>query len=361
MSEIKDIAYKFGSGRYFQGENMLEQVGPECKKVSKKVYVVGGPTAIALTKKRLVDGFESANLPYYFAEYSGYCSYASAHKAIEEMKKEGCDAIVGVGGGRIMDFAKLIAAIGILPVFTVPTSIATCAGYTTLSVLYDDTGKTVGNYYIDREVEGVFVDSDIMVHQPVRLVASGIMDALAKYIEIKNGHKEVESDSFNVDLLTASVLAKHTYDTLLENREQAFKDIENHVYSKAVETVVFLSLPVTGMISGVAKGFGQSALGHELYYQLRTHYTQEALSFLHGEVVAIGLIMQLNYNETPEQVPFLQNLMKSMDMPIKLTDIGVPNTKEAFELLGNNLIASPFVTDDEYKKQLLWESLKIIF
>jgi hypothetical protein len=48
------------------------------------------------------------------------------------------------------------------------------------------------------------------------------MDALAKYIEIKNGHKEVESDSFNVDLLTASVLAKHTYDTLLENLERDY-------------------------------------------------------------------------------------------------------------------------------------------
>ena len=47
---------------------------------------------------------------------------------------------------------------------------------------------------------------------------------------------------------------------------------------------MFACLPVTGMISGISKGFGQSALEHELYYQLRTKFTREALSYLHGEM-----------------------------------------------------------------------------
>ena len=63
MSEIVDNAYKFGCGRYVCGFGVLEQVGQEVKRVAKKVFLVGGKTAISLTKERLIAGFENGIFP----------------------------------------------------------------------------------------------------------------------------------------------------------------------------------------------------------------------------------------------------------------------------------------------------------
>ena len=42
-----------------------------------------------------------------------------------------------------MDFSKLCGVYAKLPTYTVPTSLSTCAAFTTLSVIYDESGKTV--------------------------------------------------------------------------------------------------------------------------------------------------------------------------------------------------------------------------
>lgn len=361
MSEIVDVAYKFGAGRYFQGKNVLEKhLGEEVAKLGKKAYVVGGPTALSLSQERICRSLEEAGLSCFVKEYAGYCCYSAAEDVKQETAANGCDVIIGVGGGRIMDFCKLCGTQANLPVITIPTSMATCAAYTTLSVLYDETGKTVGNFYLRKEVAAVFIDEALMASQPVRLAAAGVMDALAKFIEIKNGHAEVKSDSFDIDLLTAAVLAEHTYNQILELLPAALEGLRKGQYTDALRKLIFLCIPVTGMISGISKGFGQSAIGHELYYQLRTNFTKEALSYLHGEVVAIGLLAQLHYNETPEQVEPLRKMMQDMGMPVTLPEIGVEANKTNFSLLYENMCASPFVGDSEEKRALFKEALQII-
>ena len=320
MSEIVDIAYKFGCGRYICGFDVLETVGNQVSRAAKSFFVVGGRTALSLTRERLTRGFDEAGIEYVFVEYNGFCAHKAAREYAEKALELGADAIIGVGGGRAMDFSKLCGVYAKLPTYTVPTSLSTCAAFTTLSVIYDESGKTVGNYYLEEEVRGIFVDYGIMINQPVRLVAAGIMDALAKHIEIKNGHREVDSASFNIDLVTAC-------------------------------------LPVTGMISGISKGFGQSALGHELYYQLRTKFTKEALSYLHGEVVAIGLLTQLVYNTEDELVAPFAEMMSEMGMPTTLEGIGIERTKENFNLLYKEMCRSNFVRDEK----LFEKALKVIF
>lgn len=49
-------------------------------------------------------------------------------------------AVVGIGGGKVLDAAKLVAERAQVPVVTIPTSAATCAAWTALSNVYDDTG-----------------------------------------------------------------------------------------------------------------------------------------------------------------------------------------------------------------------------
>lgn len=140
----------------------------------------------------------------------------------------------------------------------------------------------------------------------------------------------------------------------------SYKAVKEHKVTSELESTVFLSLPVTSIISGISKGFGQSAIGHELYYQIRTNFTKEGLSYLHGEIVAIGLIVQLYYNQNFDEIDGFIKLMKSLKMPVTLSEIGIPPTKENFELLYNNMLKTSFVTNDEEHEKRFYEALKII-
>lgn len=357
MSEIVDIAYKFGCGRYRQEKNLIEKAGEEIKRFGKKAFIVGGETALSLTEEKLLKSLSENGVEYSVHCYSGHCSHKSADKMCEELKNEGCDMVVGTGGGRIMDFSQLIACKAGVPVINIPTSSATCAAYTTLSVLYDDTGKTVGNFYQELELSAVLVDTQIMAEQPKRLLFSGYLDAIAKYIEMKNGKPEIDATALNMDVYTASVLAKHTYENLNKLLPQALAAVESGEVTEALEKFIYLVIPVTGIISGISKGFGQSALGHELYYCARTLFTREALSALHGEVVGIGLIAQSVYNQCDETALWLEKIMKDNGASTRLAEIGIENTDENFKKIYELVIKSPFVEADKEHTERFAKSL----
>lgn len=360
MSEIIDIAYKFGCGRYRQEKGLIEKSGEEIARYGKKAFIIGGATALSIVKDKLCKSLDENEVKYEIYCYSGHCSYNGAEIAAKKYNDLGCDMVIGVGGGRIMDFAQLTACKLSCPVVNIPTSSATCAAYTTLSVLYDDTGRTVGNFYQRYEVNAVLVDMDIMATQPIRLLMSGYMDAIAKYIEMKNGKPQIDTSSMSMDVYTASVLAKHTYDNLNRLLPSALDAVKKGEVTEDLNSFIYLAIPVTGIISGISKGFGQSAIGHEFYYCVRTLFTQEALEFLHGEVVGIGLIAQSIYNQCDDIVPWLEDVMKSHGVPIRLSQIGINNTSKNFDKIYDLVLKSPFVSDDDEHKKRFFNALKAV-
>lgn len=346
MSEIIDSAYKFGCGRYRQEKGLISKAGEEIKRFGKKAFIIGGETALSITEEKLCKSLEENGVEFFMQCYTGQCSHDGADIMCEKLKEEGCDMAVGAGGGKIMDFAQLIAAKAHIPVINIPTSSATCAAYTTLSVLYDDSGKTVGNFYQELELNAVLVDTQIMAEQPKRLLFSGWLDALAKFIEMKNGKPEIDTSALNMDVYTASVLAKHTYDNLIDLLPKATEAIEKGEATDELDKFIYLAIPVTGIISGISKGFGQSALAHELYYCVRTLFTKEALSALHGEIVGIGLLAQTIYNGCDDVLPVLEKEMKAYGAPTRLSQIGIENTGKNFNSIYELTLKSPFVTHD---------------
>lgn len=340
---VLDEAYKFGAGRYLQGENILEKAGKEILRVGKKAFVIAGPVALSLTQARLEQGFAQTDLTYLFESYNGPCSHEKGKAAAAFVREQGFDVIVGVGGGRIMDLSKVIAYYSLLPVINIPTSIATCAAFTPLSVMYTEDGAALGSLRYEFEISAVLVDMDIIIHEPPRYVSAGILDAMAKLIEIKNGHPVITLEDFPVDLYTSYTLAEYTYRELLRLAKTAYRDVAEHTLTKAVKDVTYINIAVTGMISGISKGFGQSAIGHEIYERTRTYFTKEAKDYLHGEIVAVGLLAQLYYNQTPEKVPEFKALMQEMGMPASLQDIGVAPSDENLLLLKKGLLESPYI------------------
>lgn len=107
---------------------------------------------------------------------------------------------------------------------------------------------------------------------PVRYASSGILDSLAKACEIAHhGARALEKP----DMRAASFMAEYLFDRLMAIYEKAIADIERRELTAEVDELAFLTLAVTGMISGTARGSLQSAIGHAVYEEARKQFPRE--------------------------------------------------------------------------------------
>lgn len=340
---VMDSAIKFGAGRYRQGRGILEHCGQEIRRFGKKAYIISGPRAFAAVKDRLLPGLAEAGLKYVIEIYDGVCSYEAAEDLGKKCLDAGCDEVVGIGGGVIMDLSKAVAAGTGLGAVNIPTSIATCAAFTAMSVMYTPQGAMKDNWRYEYETDGVYVDLDVVSGCPCRYASAGILDAMAKKIEMLNGSPAMEPDNAAFDLYTAYRMSEYAYDMLERYGRQAIEDIRQGIVTKAVEYVAFINIAVTGIISNITKSFNQSALAHMIYYGIRTCFTRESKQALHGEIVAVGLFVQLHYNGLGGEMEDLKTFMGHLGMPLSLRELGVEETEENLMILEQYLADSPYV------------------
>lgn len=362
LKDIKlDNAFKFGAGRYIQECGALKESAAEIARLGKKALLIAGPRALAATEGKVEKSLKEAGFPYLLSVYDGQNTYEQAKEHALLALTNGCDVIVGIGGGRIMDQAKASSHFaGDLPIVEIPTSIATCAAYAPLSVMYTKEGASLGSLRYDHEVNAVLVDLDVICKEPARYVASGILDGMAKFIEIQNGRSEIRLEEVGIGLYSAYTLAKMAYDVYQKEAIKACQDVAKGELTREVEDIAYLNIAICGVISGVSKGFGQTALGHETYELVRTFFTKEAAPYLHGEIVAVGDALQLAFNGHPEDIPAFQEFMRTMDMPITLRDLGIDPEDPRMEDLFQNLFHSPFMEPTPENEQKLRDAMKYL-
>ena len=347
---ILDSAIKFGAGRYRQEKGLLEECGKEIARFSKKAFLVAGPRAFDAVKEKLLPSLDAAGVDYVVDIYTGVCSFEAAKEYADRCLSAGCDEVVGIGGGKIMDFSKAVAETAGLGTVN--------AAFTTMSVMYTPEGAKKDCWRFEHEIDAVLVDMDVIAKCPIRYTAAGILDAMAKKIEIQNGKPVMTLDDNKFDLFTAYKMAEYTYDVLKKYGPAAVEDNRHHKVTKALEDVTFINIAVTGVIANITKSFSQSALGHMMYDGVRTFFTQEAKDALHGEIVAVALFTQLYYNKLSEQKEQLKEFMRGMDMPLTLEELGVPCTEKNLKTLEDYLIDSPYVDPSPESLALLHEAMK---
>lgn len=357
MAERTDTSYRFGAGRYIQEQDILDYSGEEIVRYGRRPYVIGGPEAWKAAGGRMIKSFKSAGLDYITEEFSGYPSVQKIEQLKQIVSGNQCDMIVAVGGGRIMDLAKA-AAFGLrLPIVAVPTQAATCAAFSPLSVLYTPEGKSDAYIHFEQEVNAVLVDEEVMLTQTPRLLAAGILDAMAKYIEIAALHPQRLDTATSIARHSAFYMAKYTYDILLEKGPAAVRDLKNRQWTKDLHDVVYINIALTGIVSALMQGKGQTSLGHAFNNALHREFLEKIKRWLHGEGVAVGLLAQLAYNEEAKSIPELKKYMEDLGMPCSLKDLGIEPNDQNVDVLFNRLCAYPFMTKDEKHQTLLREAL----
>ncbi len=344
-SRVVEKSFRLGSGRYIQENGAITLLGEEIARLGcKKPFILGGRTALSITKDAMLKSLSDAGMESVVYEYVGFCNVDHCDRIVASQAFSDCDCVVGVGGGNLMDAAKLCAALSSRPVINVPTSSATCAAYTPLSVCYNEIGQTVGSKHLKEEVNVILADMDILCRQPVRLMLSGVYDSLAKLVETRQRLLGKTEDEVDIGLRSSFVLSEFIFDRLISDLPTAAEDVKAGRDSKAVYDTVYLTIAVTGVISGLARGSNQCAIAHKIYEATRTLYTEASKNSLHGEMVGIGLRAQMIYNGDADQEPEFTARMERLGVPTRLSQIGVPAGEETVENYYQNVVTSSAMT-----------------
>ena len=117
--------------------------------------------------------------------FNGEASDAEIDRVVALAEKDGADLVIGLGGGKTIDSAKAIADILGRPVVIAPTIASTDAPTSALSVIYTEDGAFEKYIFYSKNPELVLVDTKVIAGAPKRLLASGIADGLATWVEAR--------------------------------------------------------------------------------------------------------------------------------------------------------------------------------
>lgn len=331
MEEVSFL--KIGCSRFIYGKGTAALLPDEILRYGKKAFIVGGPSTLPLVREKAEAGIAEKGIEAVYRVMDEPNSVDFAKRLAVAAKEAKSELVVAIGGGKCMDLCKVFSDMAGLPIITVPTSVATCAGSSAVSIMYT---KENGSYDCsipkDKEIDSVIVDLDIIGSSPKQLFASGIMDSIAKLPEIVNGTAKLTYPEVSLQKYMAYSNSVFIYDFLTRFGVQVYENPMGD--EKLLQDLTLVNLIVTSMVSGFSSGSDQLAVAHGLYDAVRKFFPVEAKNALHGEIVAVGVLMQMRFNhESEAEYQKILGMMKKMNMPLTLKDLGVEPTQENIRIL----------------------------
>ncbi len=271
--------------RVLRGADALRHSVAAIAALGQRPLVVGGDRTFEVVAPHL--GPALAGLERATVSYGEDCSEAAQQALQQAAEAHQADMVIGVGGGKALDAAKLLAHQTRLPVVTMPTSAATCAAWTALSNVYTDEGAFLYDVTLLRCPDLLVLDYSLLETAPRRMLVAGIGDALAKWYEasVSSGHSE------RTLIIGAVQQARILRDILFQKSRQALDAPGSEVWRDVVDAAVLMA----GVIGGLGGAQCRTVAAHAVHNGL-THLT-ESHDTLHGEKVAYGILVQLRLEE----------------------------------------------------------------
>ncbi len=273
-------------GGVLRGEGALDATGVSVAQLGTRPLIVHGEVGFALVADRLRASLAGAVPSVAEVAHAGAVTAEAIDRLAHHALAGGHDVVVGVGGGRVLDAAKGAADRVGAPFVAIPTSPATCAATTALSVLYDDAWVWQAPSPTRACPELVVLDPTILAAAPDRLLAAGVFDALCKVEEVRIATRTVQtSDPWrDAALAVCDALAAWVdpaAGALAAGLPQAPAD-----RTALAEAVVVLP----GLIAGLAGEGNKLAAAHAVHNAL-TRVPDHHRS-LHGELIGFSLLVQ---------------------------------------------------------------------
>lgn len=306
--------------KYVQGAGELDRLGEYTKVYGKKALVIISAGGKKRFGERVEASLAAAGVECAFDEFNGECSQAEIDRLVEVLKGTGSDVVLGVGGGKIFDTAKAVAAAVDVPVVVVPTIAATDAPCSALSVIYTDEGQFKEYQFFKQNPNLVLMDTEVIAKSPVRLTVSGMGDALATYFEARACKRSDAGTCAGGKVTSAAMaLARLCYETLMSDGVKAKLALEAGACTESVEKVIEANTLLSGLGFESAGLAGAHAIHNGMTAMPETH------AFYHGEKVAFGTLTQLVLENADELYEVLDFCVE-VGLPVTFAQLGVADT-----------------------------------
>ncbi|GGO78976.1 glycerol dehydrogenase [Marinobacterium nitratireducens] len=331
--------------RYLQAAGLIDNAGEHIAAMQvKRCAVLCSARSQRNEGKRLLASLEQAGIEPVIATFGGECSLQEVEKQTAALREQGqIDALIALGGGKPLDAGKCIAHRLDVPVVIFPTLASNDAPCSAISVLYTPEGVTETFEVFPQNPALVMVDTAIIAEAPARFLVAGMGDAMATWYEARICHRNPNGlSAYGARPTLAGVAISQTCaDILYKDALAAIDAVEAKQVTPELENVVEANTLLSGLgfeCTGLAAAHGVA--------QALTVLEHVDKNYLHGEMVAIGILVQLALEADTAELERVARLFAQIGLPITLEQIGMSRDDEkdiaavaeatlAFPLIGN--------------------------
>ena len=306
-------------GKYVQGEGAIRELPSILASFGERGMVLASSSVI--DKVLPSSGFVPSEPGMLVETFGGECCEEELARILKIIEGKRVDVLVGMGGGKTIDAAKIAADRANIPVIVVPTIASTDAPTSGCAVLYTREGVFSSVIYQRTNPAAVLVDTSIIARAPSRFLVSGMGDALATWFEARSCERTGSMNECGGTSTMAGLnIARLCYDVLLADGVQARNDCEKHMVTPALERIVEANI----LLSGLGFESGGLASAHSIHNGLTA--LQETHQLYHGEKVAFGVLAGLHLtNAQAEEKDAVYGFCEEVGLPTTLADLGLGN------------------------------------
>ena len=279
------------------GEKNINEFGKFLQSLNnpKKVSLISGNHVKKFIQKKIEHSLNSSKIRYVW--HNAKSNEIKLIKKIQKnVKKDNSDLIIGIGGGRSVDIAKLIA-FNLKESFV---SLPTAASHDGIASPFVSVRGDKPHTLVATAPLGVFVDIDIIKKAPKKLLASGCGDLVANKIAVRDWELGRDKTGEYFGRYSAK-LASMSAEILIENSD---------IYAKkGLDVRVIVEALISAGVASCIAGSSRPCSGAEHLFSHALDRLAPGVG-LHGEKCGIGAIMmaKLQGQDWKKIVKTLKNL-----------------------------------------------------
>ena len=260
------------------GEKNINDIGSFLKSLKniKKVSLVSGNNVKKIVQNKIESSLSASKIQmvWHLAKTNDKKSIQQIEQNVGKSKSE---LIVGVGGGRSVDIAKIIGFNLDLPFVSIPTS----ASHDGIASPFVSIKGNKPHSVVATAPLGVFVDVDIIKKAPKKLLASGCGDLIAKITAVRDWQLGRDKTgeyygrySADLALMSAKILMEHS----------------SRFSKKGLDVREIVEALISAGVASCIAGSSRPCSGAEHLFSHAVDKLEPGIG-LHGEKCGIGAIM----------------------------------------------------------------------